>query len=74
MNYDQQAKLHAETQENEPLFIIRVFRISNDASIVVEECRLGLLERNAVLSLVFGRLPGVPFKREIALFCIVTTM
>jgi hypothetical protein len=42
MHYYEQAELNAETQKNEAIFIVRVRRICNDTSVVVQERGLGL--------------------------------
>jgi hypothetical protein len=54
-----------ETHENEPLFIVRVIRIINEAGVVIVEDRLSLLEGNAVLADIGAVLTGIPFEPEV---------
>ena len=73
MHYYKEAELNAETQENEAIFIVRVFRICNDASVVVKERGFGLLKGYAVFPPVLRSLPRAPFEREFRYTYIVTT-
>ncbi len=74
MHYYKQAKLYAETQKNETVFIVRVFGICDDARIVVEKGGFRFLKGNAVLPQILGRLPSVPFEGDLRHNYIVATL
>ena len=60
VGYDQHAKAEAQPQQEEPVLFSRVVGIEGLDRLVVEEDRLRLLERDAVLPLVGLALPVVP--------------
>ncbi len=74
MHYYKQAKLNAEAQENETVFIIRVIGICDDARIVVEKSGFRLRKGNTMLPQVFRRLPSVPFEGNLRHNYIVATL
>ena len=72
--YDQQSKPDAEAEQDEPILVIQMHGVRNDARILIKEGRSGLFESYAVSSSVFRRLALVPLERQIAHSDIVTTL
>ena len=65
MRYHKDSQLKADTQQYEPIFILRVIWIKEPNSALVEENSLRLFERDAVLALVRLVLLFIPLKPNI---------
>ncbi len=63
MTNHESSQTRAESQENEPILGALV-RIINENGSIVEKDRLGLFERDAMLSLIRGALTSIPFEAE----------
>jgi len=66
MTDDEAARLKAVTQQQKPVFIFGVIRIVDQASALVLENGLRLLERDSVPQQVGSRLVPIPGKLDIA--------
>ena len=64
MAHDESAKRRAQAEKDEAILVVGMVRIIDEQGVVVQEDRLGFLERDAVLVLVGSVLPGIPFKPE----------
>ena len=65
MAHDHVPECRTETEQDEPLFATRMVRVVNQHCVVIEERCLSFLKRNAVLALVLGVLPLVPFEAQL---------
>jgi hypothetical protein len=59
---DESAKRGAQTEQDEAVFVVGVIGVIDEQSMIVQEDGLGLLERNAVLSLVDAILAEGPIR------------
>ena len=66
MTYDQRPQARAESQENEPILVVRVVRIGDQKCLLVQEYRFGLGERHTVLARVCHVLAFVPDELKIS--------
>jgi len=62
MTNDQNSQPDTQAKQYKTLLVIRFAKILNQPRLLIEECGLGFLERNAMLFLVEAALLGVPFK------------
>jgi hypothetical protein len=60
MTHNEQPQPGAQTEKDEPVFVLRVFRVVLQPGIRVGERCGGLLERDPVLAKILGRLCLVP--------------
>ena len=58
------SKVRAESQQNEPILGVFVGVVYEDGSIV-EKDRLGLFERDAMLTLIRSALASIPIESEV---------
>ena len=56
------AKTHAQTEQNESLLILRVFRVVDEQGALVREHGLSVFERDLVLAEIGLGLPRIPLE------------
>jgi hypothetical protein len=54
----------AESEQDEPVFLIRMVWIVDDLAVTIGESRLRFLKRDPVLANVVGRFAGIPLEMQ----------
>jgi hypothetical protein len=66
MTDDQETKLHTQTKEHEPVFVVGMLRVRYHPSMFVEKGSPSFFEGDAVLLLVGAALPRIPLEADVA--------
>jgi len=74
MDYDQESKLDAETEQDKAILVFRMLRIRDNTSVFVKKRRLCLLEGDSVLLEIVPCLSLIPLEPEVAHPYSVTTL
>ena len=62
MAYDKNSELDADSEHDEPLFILRMIRVEVPNSVLIEEYGLGFFEGDSMLSNVLLVFYLIPFE------------